>query len=113
MLESRATVIARHHDVLEVALERDSGCQGCQQCGVSAISRLMPNHLRVRLTSSKTFQVGEQIVINLPEKGLLKAAWRCYLLPLAVFFGGALLGDAVAGENGAVFFGLVGLMGGV
>jgi sigma-E factor negative regulatory protein RseC len=113
MLESRAVVLNRHNDTLEVALERDSGCQGCQQCGVSTISRLMPNHLRVQLTSSKNVQVGEKIVLSLPERGLLNAAWRCYLLPLGVLVGGAVLGDAVAGDGGAVLLGLVGLLSGV
>ncbi|HBY48712.1 MAG TPA: alginate biosynthesis protein AlgM, partial [Alcanivorax sp.] len=69
-----------------------------------------------RVVTDLSFRDGDPVVIGVPEKAVLYGALWVYALPLALLFGGALLGDALsltlAGRavDGAALFGVGGLL---
>jgi sigma-E factor negative regulatory protein RseC len=105
--ESEAVVTRVEGDYawVDVAAACDS-CGGSGGCGLSD-GKGKPQQ---RLRNDVGAQVGEQVVLSVPDGAVLRAALYCYLLPLVMVFALAAGGMAIANEPGAVFGALSGLV---
>ena len=114
MIEETGQVVAVEDGADWVETVRVSGCQSCSAnkgCGHAVMDRSQAgSRARIRALNSFTVSEGQAVVLGLPEGALMKGAIIVYLLPLALLFIGALLGDALAGVgHGSVIGGLLGL----
>jgi sigma-E factor negative regulatory protein RseC len=95
MIEETAQVIEKHNDVVLVKSKVKSSCSACHQsetCGSGQIAKAFPQKSLV--TTAKCdidVDVGDTVIISLPEKALLTSAWQVYCLPLL----GLVLGGGV------------------
>lgn len=120
MIEEQGRVVAREPGAIWVETVRAGTCSSCQArqgCGHSVINRQAAGQrARLRVVTDLNFRDGDPVVIGVPEKAVLYGALWVYALPLALLFGGALLGDTLsltlAGRavDGAALFGVGGLL---
>ncbi len=94
-----------------------SSCGACgaksggKGCGSSIFARVLhADEPEYRVENPIGAQVGESVVVGLPDGALLGAAASGYLAPLALLLLCAGIGQWFAGEPGAVTGGLVGLL---
>ncbi|MDR2624984.1 MAG: SoxR reducing system RseC family protein [Zoogloeaceae bacterium] len=89
------------------------GCGRCHEaggCGSVHLTRvfcLRPRRYRVQ--NQIGAPVGAQVTVALPAGVLRRHVYLAYVLPLLALMGGALLGDAAAGEAGAAAGAVFGL----
>lgn len=104
MIEEIATVVAVEGDNVQVESQVKSTCSSCQQvdtCGSGQISKALPHKkLKVTLPNHKNFQVGDQVVIGIPQEQLLSSAWQVYGLPLFGLIVFALIGNVLTQSLG-------------
>ena len=55
-------------------------------------------------------KVGDSVRVGIPEKALMHAALRVYLLPLVLLYIGALTGFFLAGNDASALLGVAGLV---
>lgn len=113
MIETPARITRLDGDSAWVVGAAPSSCGACagKGCGSSIFARVLhADEPEYRVENSLGAVVGESVVIGLPEGALLGAAISAYLVPLLLLIGGALLGQQLAGELGAVTGGLCGLV---
>lgn len=100
MIEEQATVIALIDEKITVETVVKSSCSACQQiddCGSGQIAKAF-NQKTVTFdidahNCSSKLSLGDRVVIGLPEKLLLSAAWQVYMLPLIGLFVGGGIGQ--------------------
>lgn len=96
MIEEIAQVVAINDKIVTVKTDIKTACGQCQQadnCGTSTVAKAFSNkQTAFEITTDLTLELGEQVIIAIPEQALLTAAWQVYLLPLL----GLLLSSAVA-----------------
>ena len=116
MIEERAVVIDVGQGYAWLEIQRQSACGGCHAsggCGTAALSKIWAGKsIRVRALSDLSLQPGDEVVVGMADGALLRSALLAYLLPLALLFAGAMLGQAVfatAGEELVLLSGLLGL----
>ncbi|BFT29737.1 SoxR reducing system RseC family protein [Alteromonas sp. D210916BOD_24] len=89
MIKETATVIAVDGDMVTVEAAIKSTCNSCQaqsDCGTGVISRaLAPKMQQLTLHTPMTVKVGQQVVVGIPEAGILSASAWLYVLPLVAF----------------------------
>ncbi|MBB6056400.1 SoxR reducing system RseC family protein [Tolumonas osonensis] len=122
MIEAIATVVATKSGYVSVEYQRKSACGHCQHqssCGISSGHEEEQEHSDriIDIACSLPLEVGQQVRIGIPEKGLLKGALLVYILPLFFIMSGAVIGQifSVPGEEwpaiaGAVLGGYAGFM---
>jgi sigma-E factor negative regulatory protein RseC len=105
--QSDAVVTRLEGDYAWVDLQ--SGCATCGAAGGCGLSdgKGKPQQ---RLRNEVGAQVGDPVVVSVPDGAVLRAALYCYLLPLVTVFALAMGGTAVANETGAIFGALAGLV---
>lgn len=86
MIEEKAKVVAINGQQITVESLVKSSCSGCQQvdsCGSGQVAKAIP-HRKLKLTLPCQFacQLGDTVIIGIPEDNLLTSAWQVYLLPL-------------------------------
>ncbi|MBA1272167.1 SoxR reducing system RseC family protein [Stutzerimonas azotifigens] len=114
MIEERGRVVALEAEGAWVEPLQKSTCSGCSVrsgCGQGLMDRLGVRERRHRVFASSdlVLDVGDQVVIGLPEATLLKAAASVYLFPLLVLFASAFLASYLSfGEPAVIFCGLGG-----
>lgn len=108
MTESEAVVTRLDGEYAWVDLQPQSGCTTCGESGGCGLSdgKGKPQQ---RLRNSIGAQVGDRVVLGVPDGAVLRATLYCYLLPLATVFALAAGGLAVAGEAGAILGAMAGL----
>jgi sigma-E factor negative regulatory protein RseC len=86
LLEEQATVQRLEGDMAWVATQRRSACDHCQAssgCGSGVLSALLGRRRTLTLVDNVVrAQVGDTVVIGLPNDRLLRAALGVYLWPL-------------------------------
>ncbi|TKB46179.1 SoxR reducing system RseC family protein [Thalassotalea mangrovi] len=86
MIEETARVTQVRGELIDVESVVKSGCSSCQQvdtCGSGQIAKgLGTRRMKLTLTSTLDLNVGDEVVIALPENNLLGAAMQVYILPL-------------------------------
>ena len=100
MITEQAVVTACDKGRVEVRLQRASACGHCelsQGCGAGAIGRLLGNRSRPLLVETEQdLRPGDEVLLGLSERALVRASLLVYGLPLAVMVVAGLLG-ALAG----------------
>lgn len=98
MLEEQATVLNVEADAVWVEADRRKGCERCeagQGCGGGVLGRLVVRgKSQVRAMNDLTgLQVGDQVVLGLDERLLLRGSLMTYLVPLLCLLAAALFAE--------------------
>jgi len=97
ILETNYVMAAQAEAVARVRVQRTSSCESCSLksgCGQSTMNKLSANHcLELDVENSLGAKPGDEVLIAIPEQGLLNASLRIYLIPLVLMLIGALAGD--------------------
>jgi sigma-E factor negative regulatory protein RseC len=122
MIEERARVVAKSEIHAWTETERRTGCNACtvsNGCGTGAIN----NYLIKKIIIVKAFnpigaEVGDMVIVGIPEEAFLLGSFVLYTMPLLAMFIGAGLGEILAqyfggGEDLVILLGLGGLSGGL
>ena len=105
MIEENGIIVAVAGDRAEVLTRRRSSCGSCHAsgaCGTSLLDRLLGRR-EVRLDALNPTDAGpgDEVVVGVPEEGILIGSFVAYILPLVGLILGAILGEAVAGSLAA------------
>ena len=93
---------------------QQSACSSCNArsgCGQHSLSKL-GRKMRLWVPTEKTFRVGEQATLTLPDGSLAMSALVLYGMPLVSMIALALVGHISAGEGASVIAGVIGLVAG-
>ena len=95
MIEESATVVSINQETVTVESQVKSSCSSCQQvdnCGSGQVAKAIPlKKLTVDVFTKLPVNIGDSVVLGLPESDLLQVAWQVYLWPvfgLLLFSGG-------------------------
>jgi len=90
-MEELAEVIAIENGMISVVSQVKSSCNSCSQvstCASGQVAKAIP-HKKLSFTlplstflNNQRVQVGDCVVLTLPEIDVLKSAWQVYLLPI-------------------------------
>lgn len=103
MVEASGTVVAVRNGQLQVETQPRSTCAHCStdSCATSVVAKLFgAKRSRVWLENTLGARPGEQVVIGIQDKLLLRASLLSYLLPLVCMLAVAALGDARGATEG-------------
>ena len=113
MIEESATVVASAEGTAWVETVRRSACSSCGEggaCGSAVLGRLFaPGSNRLAVADDLDLQVGDRVVIGIPDSLLVRASLAAYLFPLAALVGAAGLADWLG--LGDVLVALIGVAG--
>lgn len=113
MIETPARITRLEGGCAWVVSAAPSSCGACagKGCGSSLFARVLhADEPEYRVDNPIGAEVGEAVVVGLPDGALLGAALSAYLVPLLLLLAGAGVGQQLGGELGAVGGGLAGLM---
>jgi sigma-E factor negative regulatory protein RseC len=103
MVEESGIVLSVSDGFAEVETVRTSSCTACQAksaCGHHAIAKVSSsNRMRMMVSDTLASQVGQEVVVGIPEDTLLKASIWMYLVPLLGLVLGAVLPSLVSDES--------------
>jgi sigma-E factor negative regulatory protein RseC len=114
LLEQSVEVMRMTAEGVWVSAVEPSGCGTCagQGCSSRRIAELFQRAPRQFLVDCDlALAPGDRVVVGIARGSVLKSALRAYGLPLALGLGGALLGQALRGDDAAALVGL--LLGGL
>lgn len=120
MIEESARVTAVEGPWAWVETQRQSSCSSCSAhngCGVSLLEKVGQARLdSIRALNKANAKVGDQVIVGIAERALVRGSATIYLTPLLGLFGGAALAKALspyssllATEAASILLGLVGL----
>jgi sigma-E factor negative regulatory protein RseC len=117
MIEQKATVISRDGNIVWVEAERQSTCGQCaarKGCGTGLLAKHVGQRFsRIAVNTDQELQIGQPVLVSIPEQALLSGAVMMYLLPLLALFGFAMLTRMLGGgELLQIVSGLIGLCAG-
>ncbi|MFV1922269.1 MAG: SoxR reducing system RseC family protein [Methylotenera sp.] len=124
MIEERALVLFENQDAnnlqnnVRVKVQRTSACESCSLksgCGQSTLTKMSGEHcLELDVANTLNAKPGDEVLIAIPESGLMSASIRVYFLPLLLMLVGAMVGDFIEPETEiwTSILGLAGLIGG-
>ena len=110
MIEERALVLDTSFDssnisknIARVKVQRTSSCESCSLksgCGQSTLTKMSSNHC-LELDVENTFNAksGDEVLIAIPESGLMTASIRIYFMPLLLMVLGAVIGDLLDSQS--------------
>lgn len=85
-MEELATVVKVENDLIDVVSEIKSACSGCQQvdnCGSGQVAKAFPTkHLSLTLRSKLPINVGDTVVLSIPQGCVIESAWQVYIYPI-------------------------------
>lgn len=103
MVEESGIVLSVSDGFAEVETVRTSSCTACQAksaCGHHAIAKVSSsNRMRMMVSDTLASQVGQEVVVGIPEDTLLKASVWMYLVPLLGLVLGSVLPSLVSNES--------------
>lgn len=103
MIEETATVVAINDHSVIVKSTIKSTCHSCHQqddCGSGQIAKAIPQKiLTTELFTEERLQIGDEVVIGLPEGAMLASAFEVYMFPLIGLVLFAALGQFVLVET--------------
>lgn len=113
MLEARGRIVAIEDGMAWVESPRQSACGSCVSkghCGTGLLGDALTGARVSRIAVRNTLdaQVGDEVVLGLPEDGVVRASLLLYGLPLAGLVVGMGLAQS-AGDGWALLAGLAGL----
>jgi len=90
-MEELAEIIAIENGMISVVSQVKSSCTSCSQvstCASGQVAKAIP-HKKLSFTlpisallNNQSVQVGDCVVLTLPEVDVLQSAWQVYLLPI-------------------------------
>jgi sigma-E factor negative regulatory protein RseC len=100
IIEETARVVALDGDQAWVTTQRRTACGSCaanKSCGAGIIARglVSGRTLQIKAVNQVEAVVGDDVVLGIDDKVLLRSAVLMYLLPLLALMAGALLGEWV------------------
>ena len=118
MIEETGKVLSVEEGFADVETIRTSSCTSCRArhgCGHHAIAQVSSaNRMRIRAIDPISVEVGQNVVVGIPEDTLLQASVWMYFIPLLGLIGGAVLPSLLGGESGiAAVFSIIGLTAGL
>lgn len=104
MIEERGRVLSVEPGAVWVETVRSSTCGNCAAkagCGQELLQRLGSGGSRgfVRALTDRQWQVGDEVVIGVPEDALVRGALWVYMMPLLALFVVALSAQALGGSE--------------
>lgn len=104
MIEERALILDTIADksdatkkIARVKVQRTSSCESCSLksgCGQSSLTKLSSNNcLELDVENTLDAKAGDEVLIAIPESGLMTASLRVYFMPLLLMVLGAAFGD--------------------
>lgn len=117
MIEERGRVVAVDSGEAWVQTIRQSACHSCSArkgCGHRLLSERQGQAMQIRVANAIGVQVGDEVMVGIPESSLLKASLMLYLVPLLTMVVGAVLTEQwlSAREGWIILGGVAGLAGG-
>lgn len=115
MIEEQGRVLSAKDGEVWVETVRSSACGSCQAragCGQALLQRFGAGRQQgfIRALSEMPLQIGDQVIIGVPEDAVVKASFTVYLLPLLTLFAFALVADGMGlAEPAVVGLGFLGL----
>lgn len=112
MIETPARVRRNDGPTAWVVSEAPSSCGACggKGCGSSIFARFWhPDQAEFAVANPIDAKPGEAVIVGMPDGVLLRAAAASYMAPILFLLGGALGGNLLFGEPGAILGGLSGL----
>lgn len=104
MIEEKAKVISVDHGDVWVETQRRSACGQCavnKGCGTAVIGKIVGNKKnRVRVLNPRETKVsiGDEIVVGIDERALVRGSLVVYMLPLVFMFLFGLLGEVLSDQ---------------
>jgi sigma-E factor negative regulatory protein RseC len=99
MLEETAWIVEVRDGVLIAETQSRSSCSHCgssSSCSTSVVAKLFGvRRNRLALENSLGACVGDQVVIGIPDRLLVRASLMAYMLPLGIMLAVTALGDQV------------------
>lgn len=101
-MEELATVTAINNEIITVVSQVKSTCNSCSQvdsCASGQVAKAIPHKkLSLSLQKPKSLEnhpinIGDCVVISVPEIDVLQSAWQVYLLPVFGLFSFSALGQ--------------------
>jgi sigma-E factor negative regulatory protein RseC len=98
IIEETARVVALDGDQAWVTTRRRSACESCSAnkgCGAGIMARSFSagRTLQIKALNQVEAVVGEDVVLGIDDRVLVRSAVLMYLLPLLALMAGALLGE--------------------
>lgn len=114
MIEESGRVVAVEEGAVWVESIRRAACDTCAAksgCGQSALAKMGQQHKNhVRAISSLNHQIGDEVVIGVPEDVVMKGTLVAYMMPLVFMLVAAITADSMnAGDLWVSLSGLIGL----
>ena len=121
MIEQGATVVAVEEQTAWVETQRHSACGACAMnkgCGAGTLARAFGfKSPRLRVLNSQGVSVGDQVVIGIDERALVRGSFAAYMMPILFMLGFAMLGEsffaewlAIKSDVVSLSFGIAGLI---
>lgn len=100
-MEQRVMVIAIEGNEAIVSGQRNTTCSGCAgKASCSTLGSWADRLVEMRVKNSIHAQVGDEILLEVPDKILLRVAFRLYGLPVLVFIATGLAVRSIALQAG-------------
>ena len=101
MIEEQGRVLSVEPGAVWVETVRRSTCGSCQAragCGQALLHKVASRSRQgfVRVLTDRSHQIGEEVVIGIPEQAVVSGSTWVYLVPLAGLFLFALLAQALS-----------------
>lgn len=112
MIEEFAEVVKVKQDCIVVEVQRQSACGTCavnKGCGTAVLDKVLGrkrNFLELaygeKQRADNQIQVGDSVLLGLPERALVKGSAAVYVIPLFLMIIFSLLGEVVAEQMAVV-----------
>ena len=100
MITENAIVVSVVNNETWIETQRKSVCGQCNAnkgCGTSVLAKVVGNKLsRMKAINNINAQAGDEVIVGLNEKSLLKGAFMTYLLPLMFLILFAVTGKVIS-----------------
>ncbi len=112
MIEERGRVLSVEEGAVWVETVRSSTCGNCAAkagCGQALLARVSSGARRgfIRALTDRSWQIGDEVFIGIPEDAVVRGALWVYLTPLLGLFAAALLAQALGAAEPMVILAAV------
>lgn len=101
MIEETGRVVAVDHNEVWIETIRTSSCSGCSArsgCGQGLLSKIKDgSRSHIRLQTELDLQVGDEVILGLPEQAFIRSSLLAYGLPLLALIIAVTLADTLFG----------------
>lgn len=106
MIEQGATVVAVERGAAWVETQRHSACGACAMnkgCGAGLFAKAFGfSSPKLRVVDTRGVTVGDQVVIGIDERALVRGSFAAYMMPVLFMLGFAVMGEFIGGKWFAV-----------